>query len=129
MEERVNTKEVFWWGGRKFEQFDDLFRHCTDLAKKRRTEKEAVEMFNGYAKYIGEVNGLSDERAMECAKHNFGYHAGRYDRETEDAVNRVFGAFHPYFGGRNSHDVTPEEAINAGMRCFTELHNENKQEL
>lgn len=126
MEERTNTKEVFWWSGRKFEQFDDLFRYCTDLAKKRRTEKDAVEMFNGYAKYIGEVNSLSDEKAMECAKRNFGYYAGYFDRETEDIVNKVFDACHPMFGGRNSHDVDPKEAFELGQKFGAQQKAENE---
>ncbi len=123
---QINTKEIFHWDGKIFRTFDDIFRHCVKLMKNKRTEKKAVKLFNDYTKYLVEVNNISEERALNCASRNFGYYAGYFDRETEDYVNRVLGVYHPFFGGRNSHDVDPEEALLAGMKHFTNMHNENE---
>lgn len=125
MEERTNTKEVFWWNGTEFKTFDDIFRYCIKLMKSKRQRKKAVELFNDYAKYLGEVNNLSEEKALNCAQRNFGYYAGYFDRETEDMVNKVLGVYHPFFGGRNSHDVDPKEVMEIGVKQFSKLRNED----
>jgi len=105
-----------------FETFDELFNYALSLARKDKCC--AKEFFEKYIRFISEINNISIEESIKCAKSNFGYYAGYFNRETEQLVDDVFETVHPIFGC-NSHDVSAKEAFEAGQKLFDE-HNKNQ---
>lgn len=60
--------------------------------------------------------------AEDICRKNVGYVAGYYDPETMGKIFSTFCVEHPVFGTRT--DVTPEEALKAGIKLGEEMKRE-----
>lgn len=119
-------KRAMYWRGEAFHTFDSIFKKALELARQESMKNDAIELFNCYVDYIKEASRTTREDALQSAKNYFGFYAGYYDRETEDIVNKVFDAYHPMFGGRNSHDVDPKEVFKLGQKFEAQQKAENE---
>ena len=123
----MEDKSLFTYKGKTFNDFEALFNYALKLAKKKQTRDEAKEFFDAYVEFVAEANQISHEEGLKIAKSNFGYFSGYFNRETEALVNELFEAYHPCFGGRNSHDVSAKEAFEIGQKMAEEWNkNQSK---
>ena len=63
-----------------------------------KTEEEAGAWMEAEIVHNMSKEGGTHEEAVSKIRHNLGYMAGYYDRETAEKVLRLFGAGHPVFG-------------------------------
>jgi hypothetical protein len=63
-----------------------------------------------------EATGMCCTDAEVMQRENLAYHAGYYDRETRDRVERLFRCAHPVFGSiAENGPPTPEQAWASGV--------------
>jgi hypothetical protein len=73
--------------------------------------------FEKYAQ-PGEARELA---AARMEQSNLGYFSGYYGPEERARFARVFRIAHPIFGHWNEHEVSPEEAFEAGLKMSREV--------
>ena len=83
---------------------------------------EAAEYFEACVEHCMRF-GASREEAEKIQRANLGYYAGYYNQETQERVERLFGAVHPIFGpvGGPDEPKTPEETFEMGKKMAAEM--------
>ena len=97
--------------------FQTIFDKAVELAKGDKIE--AKNFFDQYCEWIlqdaPDINTI--EEAKTRAKSNFGYHAGRYDKETMELVYSTYDCEHPYLG-RKPWELTPQEIFSLCCKLY-----------
>jgi len=75
---------------------------CLKPAMEIKDKDEAMQYLRDYSAYIADrlsrTPGKENEDAVAIARHNLGYWAGYYDKETQIRVQEIFNCIHPIFG-------------------------------
>jgi hypothetical protein len=105
------------YNGEELNTIGDIFNKALSFAKYR--DKEGANNFlKAYASFIYNENAeiKSFDEALKTAKHNLGYFAGYYDKQTCDLIYETYVTEHPIFG-KNPFGVSPEDAFKAGLEA------------
>jgi hypothetical protein len=76
-------------------------------------EEEANEYLTALTVESHKQSGKTHDACLDIQRHNLGYFAGYYDKETAERVFKLFNCHHPIFG---TEWPTPAEAFEAGKK-------------
>lgn len=83
---------------------------------KAQTQEEATELFSDLLEYGIDQEPDKDPAQIEATmRSNLGYYAGYYSLETQQRVEKLYGAVHPIFGTSfRETPITPVETFQMG---------------